>query len=102
MMAQPSATQPLVAQPPAKTPYNAIPGVSLPIAWLLALDDNTLLKVMQNGTVSYKPIPKHHVAISSGDLVHGGVSYAKRNRRIHGYFNTPEHPAVEQVQGWWV
>jgi hypothetical protein len=75
--------------------------VSLPLSWLLALDKDTKLKVMQqDGQVSYVSIPQYHVIISSGDLIHGGVGYAERNFRIHGYLNTPEHPNVEQVQGW--
>ena len=77
---------------------------TVPLLFLLALEDNTYLNVWPSShhhvqkDLSPSPIYRKIVVLNKGDavlfradLVHGGAAYTKPNMRLHAYL---DHPSV--------
>lgn len=66
-----------------------IPGLNMGLSWVLALEGNTTLCILNSeGVEVVVEIPVGHILLFSGDLLHAGPAYRVENKRIHGYFAT--------------
>jgi hypothetical protein len=77
-----------------------IPGLTLGMGWVLAIEEGTFIHVRQNGVESKIHLPVGHIFLFSGDLLHGGALYIDSNIRIHGYFATREYDMENLYTHW--
>jgi hypothetical protein len=70
-----------------------IPGLNMGLSWVLALEENTILHVLdRHGVEQVIQIPVGHILLFSGDLFHAGPAYPQGdNKRVHGYFATDDN-----------
>ena len=80
-----------------------IPGVTMPLVCLLALEDDTfILMYRADGSFDTVNIPKGHLLIMSGDCLHGGFSHVTTNARLHWYLEAIDLQTSDNNETGWM